>query len=120
MGAPLVLCVASSNLPSGHRVAMDPGNITQLVLVATTALVLGRVGLALARLLEHRASGKQSLIPESEDRLRALEAECDTLRQEVLELQEPQDFTERALLHDPAGPSAAPSQAPQEKIVTPH
>jgi hypothetical protein len=98
---------------------MDLGDITQLVLVATSALVLGRVGLALARLMERRASTKPSLPPEAEDRLRALEEECHTLRQELIEVQERQDFAERALLQDP--PRARPGSplAPQERIVTP-
>jgi hypothetical protein len=98
---------------------MDLGDITQLVLLATTALVLGRVGLALARNIEHRTAGKPALTPEADDRLRALEEECATLRQELAEVQERQDFTERALLRDPARGRPAPSQAPQERIVTP-
>ena len=99
--------------------AMDLGDITQLVLVATTALVLGRVGLAFARLIEHRASRQPTLTPETEDRLRALEGECSTLRQELTEVQERQDFTERALLQSPAQTRPTSSQAPREKIVTP-
>lgn len=98
---------------------MDLGDVTQLVLVATTALVLGRVGLAFARLIERRASGQPSLAPESEDRLRALEGECSSLRQELMEVQERQDFTERALLQSPAQPRPASPQAPREKMVTP-
>lgn len=96
---------------------MDLGDLTQLVLVATTALVLGRVGLAFARLIERRSS--PALNPDSEDRLRVLEEECTLLRQEVSELQDRQDFTERALLNDPAqskGPASAPSQ---ERVPTP-
>jgi hypothetical protein len=88
-------------------------------LVATTALVLGRVGLAVARLLERRASAKPTLTPETEDRLRALEEECSTLRQELTEVQERQDFTERAFLQDPARARPATRQAPREEIVTP-
>jgi hypothetical protein len=99
--------------------AMDLGDITQLVVVATTALVLGRVGLAFARLIEHRASSRPTLTPETEDRLRALEGECSTLRQELTEVQERQDFTERALLQSPgqARPTSPPAR--REKIVTP-
>jgi hypothetical protein len=98
---------------------MDLGDITQLVLVATTALVLGRVGLALARLIERRASAVSVPTPESEDRLRGLEEECSLLRQDLTELQDRQDFTDRALLHDPAKPHA-PAPAPfEERVRTP-
>jgi hypothetical protein len=98
---------------------MDLGDITQLVVVATSALVLGRVGLAFARLIERRAAGKPTLTPEAEDRLRGLEAAYDTLRQELAEVQERQDFTERALLQDPARARAAAPHQQVDKIVTP-
>ena len=98
---------------------MDPGDFTQFVLVITTALVLGRVGLALARLIERRPSGKAALTPEAETRLRAVEEECTTLRQELTEVQERQDFTERALLQDPSRARAAGQPAPRDQIVTP-
>jgi hypothetical protein len=68
-----------------------------LIFVATTAIVLGRVGLAFARLIERRSSGASALGPESEVRLRVLEEEYTLLRQELTELQDRQDFTERAL-----------------------
>jgi hypothetical protein len=83
---------------------MDPGDFTQLVLVATVTLVLGRIGLAFARLIERRGSGTPELPPETEDRIRALE-------RDLAELQERQDFTERALLQDPTRAS--------QRIVTP-
>jgi hypothetical protein len=98
---------------------MDLGDITQLVFVATTALVLGRIGLAVGRLIERRASGKTAATPETEDRLRALEEECSALRQELTEVQERQDFTERALLQDPVRAIPATRQAPRKEIVTP-
>ena len=98
---------------------MDLGDITQLVLVATTALVLGRVGLAFARLIERRSSGASALSPESEDRMRVLEEECTLLRQELTELQDRQDFTERALLHDPAHPKVPASAPSEERVLTP-
>ena len=98
---------------------MDLGDITQLVFVATTALVLGRVGLAVGRLIERRASGKTALTPETEDRVRALEDECSALRQELTEVQERQDFTERALLRDPVRASPATRQPPPKEIATP-
>ena len=98
---------------------MDLGDITQLVLVATTALVLGRVGLALARLLERRASGKPSSSADAEDRLRVLEEECNLLRQELTEVQERQDFTERALLHDSGSGKPFSPEAIPDRVVTP-
>jgi hypothetical protein len=98
---------------------MDLGDITQLVLVATTALVLGRVGLAFARLIERRSIGASALGPASEDRLRALEEECTLLRQELTEVQDRQDFTERALLHDPARPKAPAAAPSAERVLTP-
>jgi hypothetical protein len=98
---------------------MDLGDITQLVLVATTALVLGRVGLALARLIERRSSGQPGVPEETGERLRVLEDECLTLRQELTELQERQDFTEGALLRDSSQGQLPPSQALAERVVTP-
>ncbi len=98
---------------------MDLGDLTQLVLLATTALVLGRVGLAVARLIERRATGKPTLTPETDERLRALEEECTALRQELTETQERQDFTERALLQAPSRRRPADSEAPRPEIVTP-
>jgi hypothetical protein len=65
---------------------MDLGDITQLVLVATTALVLGRVGLALARLIERRSSGQPGMPEGTGERLRVLEYEYLTLRQELTDL----------------------------------
>jgi hypothetical protein len=98
---------------------MDLGDVTQLIFAATTALVLGRVGLALARLIERRASGKLISTPETDDRLRALEEECSSLRQELTDVQERQDFTERALLQDQARARLSTRQAPRSEIVTP-
>lgn len=97
---------------------MDLGDLTQLVLLATTALVLGRVGLAVARLIERRATTKPTQIPGTDERLRALEEECTALRQELTEVQERQDFTERALLQAPRTRPAG-SQASRAEIVTP-
>jgi hypothetical protein len=115
----MILLSRIFNFTSPSEAAMDLGDITQLVLVATTALVLGRVGLALARLVEHRALRPSALTPESEDRVRYLEGECALLRQEVTELQERQDFTERALLHDTARPRESALAPVQERVLTP-
>ena len=92
---------------------MDPGDLTQLILVSTVALVLGRVGLAFARMLERRVSGAGT---ETDERLRTVEDECLALRRDIAELQERQDFAERALLQDPA---RARESLP-ERVVTPH
>ena len=97
---------------------MDPGDLTQLIFVTTAALVLGRVGLSVARLIDRRAA-KPSLPEDAEARFRALEGECDTLRHELAEVQERQDFTERALLHDPARVPAAGSPPARDRISTP-
>jgi hypothetical protein len=99
---------------------MDLGDITQLVVVVTTAFALGRVVSALARLIERRASAMPALAPEADERLRALEEECSTLRQELAELAERQDFTERALVQDPGRVRPFPPQGARERIVTPH
>jgi hypothetical protein len=98
---------------------MDLGDVTQLVLLATTALVFGRVGLALARLIERRSSAGSGVAAEAEDRLRTVEDECLALRRELAELQERQDFTERALLHDPAQRRSAPVEPLPERVITP-
>jgi hypothetical protein len=98
---------------------MDLGDLTQLVLVATTALVLGRVGLAFARLIERRSTGGSALNPAAEDRLRILEEECTLLRHELSELQDRQDFTERALLHDPVQHKVPAPAPPEGRVVTP-
>lgn len=92
---------------------MDPGDFTQLVLVVTTALVLGRLGWALARLIDRRASRPHDLSEPAAERLRALEDEQLALRQELAELQERQDFTERILLRGQTAPEP-------EGISTPH
>ncbi len=99
---------------------MDPVDIMQLVFAGTTALVLGRVGLAMARFLERRLSGTPGLGPETEDKLRAVEDECAMLRQELSELQERQDFTERVLHQDPSRVRLVPSDGAQERAITPH
>ena len=98
---------------------MDLGDITQLVLVATSALVLGRLGLALARLIERRSSSQPGLSGEVGARFLALEDECLSLRQELTELQERQDFTERALLHDSGQGKPLPPKVVAEPAVTP-
>jgi len=97
---------------------MEAVEFTQLVFVCTACLVFGRVGLAMGRAIERRWAGPATATAETEDRLRTVEEECLTLRREVAELQERQDFAERALLHDPA--RARPAlEAPAERVVTP-
>ena len=97
---------------------MDLYDITQLAVVASAALVLGRIGWALARLIDRRAARSPAMADDVVERLRVLEEEHLSLRQELAELQERQDFTERALLRDPGRMPAAPGPAP-ERIVTP-
>jgi hypothetical protein len=83
---------------------MDMGDITQLTLVATTALILGRLGWSLARLIDRRSTS-QGMSADTAERIRGLEDEQAMLRQELTELQERQDFTERALVRElPSGP----------------
>ena len=79
---------------------MDLGDITQLALVATFTLVFGRIGWSLARLIDRRASRQPALTDDAAERIRTLEDEQLALRQELVELQERQDFTERALLRE--------------------
>ena len=92
--------------------------ITQVLLVATGAIFLGRVGLALTRWLERRLNAPR-LTSEAVDRLQSLEDECARLRQEVSELQERQEFTERALLKDPAPPRVASPGGSRDRVPTP-
>jgi hypothetical protein len=98
---------------------MDPGDLTQLILVVTSALVIGRVGLALARLIERRSSAPPGMAADSVERIRAVEEECLTLRREIAELQERQDFAERALLHDPGREAPAAPPVLPDRMVTP-
>ena len=95
---------------------MDLGDITQLAFVATITLVLGRIGWSFARLIDRRASRQPALPDDAAERIRTLEEEQLALRQEVAELQERQDFTERVLLREqpPKRDLAAP-----ERIATP-
>jgi hypothetical protein len=90
--------------------------VVQLLLAGTGVVLLGRVGFALTRWVERRLN-HPGLAAEAEDRLRVLEEECSALRQEVTELQERQDFTERALLPAPAS-RAADHDDRQERGLT--
>jgi hypothetical protein len=71
--------------------------VVQLIVAGTGVVLLGRVGFALTRWVERRLN-HPALGAVAEERLRVLEEECSALRQEVTDLQERQDFTERALL----------------------
>ena len=97
---------------------MDPVNVIQLVFAGTTAVVLGRLGFAMARYFERRLSASQGPTQEAERRLRAVEDECVLLHQELSELQERQDFTER-LLHQGRG-RVSPPEGAEKRAVTPH
>jgi hypothetical protein len=98
---------------------MNAYDVTQLLLVATAGLVFARFGLALARRLETRSSVQAGLTPGAEDRLQALEEECAILRQELSEVHERQDFTERLLLESHAAPKLPPSGSPDGRVLTP-
>ena len=99
---------------------MDPVNVIQLVFAGTTAIVFGRLGFALARYVERRLSGGQGPHQEAESRLRAVEDECSLLRQEMSELQERQDFTERVLHQGPARGGLPHGDSAEKRAVTPH
>lgn len=88
---------------------MDPTDLTQLAFVATITLVMGRIGWSFARLIDRRAGRQPGLSDEAVERLRTIEDEQLALRQELAELQERQDFTERALLQE---------QRPRPEIAT--
>lgn len=98
---------------------MESIEATQLFLAATAALVLERVGLALPRHIERRSSG---LDHHADDRLRVLKDECPVLRQSVAELQQRQEFTERALLQRSSprehGPVSSPTRACPDAALT--
>ena len=98
---------------------MDMGDITQLTLVATTALVLGRLGWSLARLIDRRSSTRGAPADTTE-RLRALEDEQAMLRQGLTEIQKRQDFPERALVRERDQVSRSSSAVLPERMVTPH
>jgi len=94
---------------------MDIYDLTQIMLVVTGGLVIGRLGLALARRIERRPAETRDAI--ADERLRALEDECGALRREVGELQERQDFTERLLARAPGEPRPPHRE---ERAHTPH
>jgi hypothetical protein len=94
---------------------MDIYEITQIMLIVTSGLVFGRLGLALARRIERRPAEPNTAL--ADERLRALEDECTVLRRELGELQERQDFTERLLAR---GPGEARSAPRDERVPTPH
>ena len=96
---------------------MDLGDITQLKLVVTFTLVVGRIGWSLARLIDRRACRQPALTDDAAERIRTLEDEQLALRQELVELQERQDFTERVLLREQHPPLDLPAP---ERVVTPH
>jgi hypothetical protein len=96
---------------------MDLGDITQLALVATLTLVFGRIGWSFARLIDRRASRQPAISHDAAERIRTLEDEQLALRNELAELQERQDFTERVLLREQRPSLDLPAS---ERVVTPH
>jgi hypothetical protein len=116
---PASLCLDLHHHSDCHTEAgMDLGDLTQLAFVATTVLVLGRVGWALARLIDRRSSDPAGQA-ELAERVRALEDDYHSVRQELAEMQERQEFTERALLRDPtqSGPPAPVTR--RDRVITP-
>lgn len=97
---------------------MNVIELAQLAMIATGAVLLGRVGFAMTRWLERRLNPSR-LGAEAEDRLQVLEEECGRLRQEVTELQDRQEFTERALLNPPPSPGLRAPQEHDERFPTP-
>jgi len=72
---------------------MDPGSIGALVPVAAI-LVYGAIKIAN---IQAQARGRAAADPEADARLQAVESELGTLRQELGEVHERLDFTERLL-----------------------
>jgi hypothetical protein len=95
---------------------MDLGDLTQLAFVATFTLVIGRIGWSLARLIDRRASRQPASADDAAERIRTLEDEQLALRQELVELQERQDFTERVLLREERPRLDLPAP---ERVATP-
>jgi hypothetical protein len=96
---------------------MDLGDITQLAFVATITLVIGRIGWSMARLIDRRASRQPAPTDDAAERIRTIEDEQMALRQELAELQERQDFTERVLLREER---PRPDLPAPERVTTPH
>ena len=99
---------------------MDPVNVIQLAFAGTAVLVFGRLGFALARHVERRLSGTQSETQQTDSRLRAVEDECTLLRQELSELQERHDFTERLLQQGQIRGRLSHPISAEQRVVTPH
>jgi hypothetical protein len=98
---------------------MDLGDITQVALVATTIAVFGRIGWALARLIDRRSVAGSGLSTEAAERIRALEDEQAAVRQQLAELQERQDFTERVMVRERAEIRPPATGALAEPAITP-
>jgi hypothetical protein len=96
---------------------MDLGDLTQLAFVAMVTLVCGRIGWSFARLIDRRGIRPPVLPDDAAERIRTLEEEQLALRQELAELQERQDFTERALLREQGHRGELPAP---ERVTTPH
>ena len=85
---------------------MDPGSIGALVPVAAI-LVYGAVKIAN---IQAQARGRAATDPEADARLQAVERELGSLRQELGEVHERLDFTERLLAqHAPTRIDPPPS-----------
>jgi hypothetical protein len=84
---------------------MDFGDLVEdllaLLLVAVAAVLLVRVGWALVRITEGRFGRHRGFSPEAEGRLLLLEEECTSLRRDLTDLKDRQDFTEGLFLSGP-------------------
>jgi len=91
---------------------MDFGDFAEellaLVLVAAAAVVLGRAGWALVRIIECRFLEHGGLRPEAEGRFLLLEEECTSLRRDLTDLKDRQEFMDRLFLPGP-GDTRRPS-----------
>jgi hypothetical protein len=91
---------------------MDLGDVMEgllvLVLVASTAFVAGGAGWRLARTLECHFTDQRGFTPEARARFLLLEDECATLRRELTEVKDRQDFMDSLFLQPPPDTRLAP------------
>jgi hypothetical protein len=84
---------------------MDLGDLVEglvlLVLVATVAFVAGGAGWVLTRTLESHFTEHRGFTSEAKARLLLLEDECATLRRELTEVKDRQDFMDGLFLQRP-------------------
>lgn len=85
---------------------MDFGDLVEdllaLLFVAVAAVLLVRAGWVLVRITEGRFARHRGFSREAENRVLLLEEECASLRRELTDLKDRQDFTEGLFLSGPA------------------